>query len=378
MTIPRLAVGRLTSSRRVRFSGAAVALTMVAGLAACGSDGAEAGEGDTIRARIAAYHDESTAIVQAMDWWATEVEKRSDGRIEFDRFYGAALLDATGMRDGIAANQVEVGNFAPGYHPGDFPLTEGLLGVPFTTTSPAASMEAERKLYRETEAAQAEFSDQGLEMIAPIAAAEGAWGMTEEWDSMDDLDGRAVRGYEGGGINAGLRAVGATPTDLDAAEIYESLQRGVIDGFASMIVDAGVSLSLDEVAKYWSQVGLGVIASTVIATNKEWYDGLPEDIREIMAETADEMTVVYMDLLADTEEAACEALTESGVEVTALSQTEQDKLRDLIYDDQLAAFESNAEDSIDDPTAYFESYTDLVKEAESEFPEESGVGRCVG
>ena len=377
MSIRRLAIGHLDSSRRTRLSGALLALSLTTGLAACGDDNAEAGE-ETFNARIAAYHDESTAIVQAMDWWATEVEKRSEGRIKFDRFYGAALLDATGMRDGVAANQAEVGNFAPGYHPGDFPLTEGLLTVPFTTTSPAAAMEAIRQLYRETDEAQAEYQDQGLELIAPIAAAEGAWGMTKEWDSLDDLKGRAVRGYEGGGINAGLRAVGANPTDLDAGEMYESLQRGVIDGFASMIVDAGVTLSLDEVAKYWQQVGMGVVASAVIAANKEWYDSLPADLQEIMAETADEMTAVYMELLAETDEVACDALEQSGVEVTAFPQSEQNKLRDLIHDDQVALFESEASGSIDDAVGYYESYKTLVAEAESEFPEESGVGRCVG
>lgn len=375
MTIRKLAIGRLNSSTRVRFGGVMMALCLTTGLAAC-SDDSEGG--DTFRARIAAYHDESTAIVQAMDWWATEVEKRSDGRIKFDRFYGGAFLDATGMRDGIAANQVEVGNFAPGYHPGDFPLTEGLLTVPFTTTSPAAAMDAIRQLYRETDEAQAEYADQGIELIAPIAAAEGAWGMTEEWDSIDDLDGRSVRGYEGGGINAALRAVGANPTDLDAAEIYESLQRGVIDGFASMIVDAGVTLSLDEVAKHWSAVGMGVVASAVISANKDWYDSLPSDLQQIMIETADEMTAVYMELLAETEEKACDALEESGVEVTVLAQSEQDKLRDLVYNDQLAVFESDASESIDDAVGYYESYSSLVAEAEAEFPEESGVGRCAG
>lgn len=375
MTIWKLASRRMFAPSRARFGGAVIAVSLVTGLATgCSGD---SGDGETFRARIAAYHDENTAIVQAMDWWATEVEKRSDGRIKFDRFYGGAILDATGMRDGIAANQVEVGNFAPGYHPGDFPLTEGLFTVPFTTTNPAAAMDAIRQLYGESEEAQAEYHDQGLELIAPIAAAEGAWGTTEPFEDLSDLDGLAIRGYEGGGINAGLRAVGANPTDLDVAEIYESVQRGVVDGFASMIIDAGVNLSLHEVAKHWSQVGFGVIASAVIATNKEWFDGLPQDLQDIMTETADEMTAKYMGFLSEAEEAACEALDKAGVEVSALEDAEKSQLRDLVLQEQTSKFESEAEGKIDDPAAYYESFKTLVAEGEEEFPEVSGVGRCV-
>jgi TRAP-type C4-dicarboxylate transport system substrate-binding protein len=313
-----------------------------------------------------------------MDWWASEVERRSGGRIQFERFYGGALLDATSMRDGVAANQAEVGNFSPGYHPGDFPLTEGLFTVPFTTTSPAAAMDAIQALYRKTEEAQAEYHNQGLELIKPIAAAEGALGTKVPVSTLDDLKGLNIRGYEGGGINTGLRAVGAQPVDLSVAELYESLQRGVIDGFAALIVDAGVQLSLHEVTDYWVQAGFGVAASAVIAANKEWYDSLPDDIKTIMAEVADEMTPHYLQFLEDAETKACQTLKDAGITVTALPEAEQQRWRDLIADTQMELFEKQAAGKIDDPAAYFAEFKALVQEAEAKYPEETGIGRCVG
>jgi TRAP-type C4-dicarboxylate transport system substrate-binding protein len=347
--------------------------------AACsGTSADETTASGAIRVRIASYHDPKTATVKTLDWWASEVEKRTHGQVKFQRFYSASLLDETEIRDGTAAGQVEIGHFAPGYHPGDFPLTEGLHMVPGVTTNFLAHMEAVQDLYETNEATQAEWNDQGLHLIHTMTASEGALGTDKPIHTLNDLAGMDIRGYEGGGLNAGLEAVGANPVNLDFGELYEATQRGVVDGFLGLIIDGGVGLGLQETTSHWTATGFGPAASTSIAANLQWWESLPEDIRDVMMSTADEIPQHYAHFVAEAEDAACEKLARAGVKVDALPASERQRWYSLIKDQQLQEWTSEAEGRVDDPQAYLERYRQLVKKYEAQYPlGDYGVQRCM-
>ena len=90
----------------------------------------------------------------------------------------------------------------------------------------------------------------------------------------DDLKGLKIR-VSGSAAAATVEALGATPVQMPAGEIYNSLQTGLIDGVitgASAIGD----FKLDEVAdSYTLGAPLGRISFYVVM-NQAKYDGLPE------------------------------------------------------------------------------------------------------
>lgn len=93
----------------------------------------------------------------------------------------------------------------------------------------------------------------------------------------NDLKGLKIR-VSGSAAAAAIEALGATPVQMPAGEIYNSLQTGLIDGVITGSSAIG-DFKLDEVANsYTLGAPLGHI-SFYLVMNKAKYDSLPEDQR---------------------------------------------------------------------------------------------------
>jgi len=96
--------------------------------------------------------------------------------------------------------------------------------------------------------------------------------------SPEDLAGLKIR-VSGSAAAAAIEALGATPVQMPAGEIYNSLQTGLIDGVVTGASAIG-DFRLDEVANsYTFGAPLGHISFYVVL-NKAKYDSLPEDQRK--------------------------------------------------------------------------------------------------
>jgi len=100
----------------------------------------------------------------------------------------------------------------------------------------------------------------------------------------EDLKGLKIR-VSGAAAAAVIEALGATPVQMPAPEIYNALQTGLIDGVvtgASAVTD----FKLDEVANsYTIGAPLGRI-SFYLVMNKAKYDGLSDDFKKAIDENS--------------------------------------------------------------------------------------------
>lgn len=95
-----------------------------------------------------------------------------------------------------------------------------------------------------------------------------------------DLQGLKIR-VSGSAAAAAVEALGATPVQMPAGEIYNSLQTGLIDGVITGASAVG-DFKLDEVANsYTLNAPLGHISFYVVM-NKAKYEGLPAEMKEAM------------------------------------------------------------------------------------------------
>ena len=68
-----------------------------------------------------------------MERWKTEVEKRTDGKVQVNTFPGGTLLEAKNMYDGVASGIADIGCLCMAYQPGRFIVTNSTslpLGIP--------------------------------------------------------------------------------------------------------------------------------------------------------------------------------------------------------------------------------------------------------
>ena len=265
------------------------------------------------------------------EWWADELERRTGGAITTSRHYSASLMGALATLPGLESGRIEVGYMAAAYWPGEFPLWN-VAGIPFQTSDPVGQVRTFYELYQENEHYRREWENNGVHLILLQPLPHGTMGLREPISGVSDLDGKRLRmvGY----VASALQQVGVETVALRPEELYESIQRGVVDGYGAWPFDIITTSGLHEVAPYMYDVGYGHYASAAIGVSKRWWDSLDADLQALMTEIAEEfMFTAALPLVVEMESAACDKILESGGTVTILS------------DDQVAEFREKAGDA---------------------------------
>jgi TRAP-type C4-dicarboxylate transport system substrate-binding protein len=98
--------------------------------------------------------------------------------------------------------------------------------------------------------------------------------------TLDDIKGMKIR-TPSAAQSAQLEALGATPIDMPASQIYNALDRGVVD--ASMIpMSAALDFKLIEVARYFTTNAPLGRSPFLVAMNQARYDRLAPDLKKLI------------------------------------------------------------------------------------------------
>lgn len=311
------------------------------------------------------------------EWWADELERRTDGAISSSRHYSASLMGAIPTLPALAGHRIEAGYMAAAYFPGDFPLWN-VAGVPFQTYDPVAQVRAFYELYKENEAFRAEWDRNGVHLLLLQPLPHGIMGSREPIENASGLEGTRLRmiGY----VAAALEELGVETVGLRPAEVYESIQRGVVSGYGAWPFDLIPVSGLHEVAPYHYDLGFGHYASAAIGVSKRWWDSLDPNVQDLMTEVAEEfMFESGLPLVVDMEKSACDRILESGGTVTVFSDDDIENMEKRVgtvsVDRWLAAVENKG---IDEQTAleFRKQFLDKYEHHEGEMAYESGARMC--
>jgi len=214
-----------------------------------------------------------------LDPWADAIEEASDGRIRIER-YAAMSLGGTPpqLYDQAVDGTVDIVWTLPGNTPGRFPLTE-VFELPFMMTDAEATSRAYWDMYEKH--MKDDFSE--THILGTWVHGPGIIHSREPVGEMADLQGMAIRAPTRI-INALLGELGATPVGMPIPQVPENLSRGVIDG-AVVPWEVTAALRVPELVSNHTEFGGDHALYTttfVLAMNKEAYDNLPEDLREII------------------------------------------------------------------------------------------------
>ncbi len=327
----------------------------------------------TFNLRFASYIGKAAAQSKATEWWAEEIERRTNGRVKIQFFYGGALLPPQDILRGIADGRADLGYMANAYHPAELPLSS-VVGVPFMTSNAEAQMRTFKELYERNGDFRREWDKQGVRVLLFHPLSENILGMRQPVKGVADLKGKRIRGL--GYINQVLQIIGANPAAIAAPEVYEALQRGTIDGYSGYAFEVVTALKLQEVAPHTVGLGTGnyVFAATPI-TQATW-DKMPEDIRRIITDVSDLYITKFLEVLGETENQVCDAIKKSGGTVTVFPQDEVAKMKEQIGDriHQLWVKDSSARGA--NSEAFLKDYLATLKKYEGQAKYVSGVTRC--
>jgi TRAP-type C4-dicarboxylate transport system substrate-binding protein len=212
--------------------------------------------------------------------WSKEVEKRSNGKMTVRMFPSMQLGGRPPelyrqMVQGIA----DIVFTLPGYTASDFPMMS-LTELPGTATS---AEDGTRKLWANFDRFFAKEYEAAKVLMLWNSDTAGIMSRAKPIRTMEDMKGMRIR-TPSRAQSAQLTALGAIPVDMPVTQIYNALERGVVD--ATMIpLSAMLDFKLLEVVKYLTVDAPLGRSPFLVAMNRKRYEGLAPDLKKIIDDT---------------------------------------------------------------------------------------------
>lgn len=310
--------------------------TAIAGVAAlsllmvgCSSGGSDSGEGGhepvTIRAvlplptdypEMQGFQEDFAAALEETAPWVT-----------LDVVGGPEVIPEVDQAEAVSNGAYDMTMLATAYSEGFIPgISSGML----TPNSPTEDREAGTiELYNELF-----FEPHGMTYLAAQQQniESGIYLGTEQCEAFDpenpSLKGSVIRG--GSQYIEAVEYLGGSIVSMPVGEIYNALERGVIDGFG------GTAMGLP----YW---GVEEITGCLLnpefkvipflqTVNTAWWDSLDEETRAGIEEAAEIAEGASEERYAQIDEEAYEWLADAGIETVEMSPEAGEKFREEVYD----------------------------------------------
>ncbi len=212
--------------------------------------------------------------------WCKEIEKRTNGEVEFKYFPGGQLLTGPKVFDGVVQGIADIGFTNLAYTRGRFPEME-ICDLPLGMPSGWVSTHVVNKFYQKYK--PKDFDKAKILFFA--ASGPNLISTTQKpVSTLADLNGQTLRAT--GRITDTATALGATSRPIAIGETYEAVKRNVISG-VMLPLETMKAFRLGEVLKYcttdWQ---VGNVYTFYAVMNKRKWDKLPANIQKIFQEVS--------------------------------------------------------------------------------------------
>ncbi|MCB1395665.1 MAG: C4-dicarboxylate TRAP transporter substrate-binding protein [Rhodobacter sp.] len=210
------------------------------------------------------------------------IAEQTGGDVEIKIFAGGQLLGAqdmlAGVRDGIA----DLGFVIPVYAPSDLPNSVVISDMmPYGADPIAVAGASLQTMLMDCPQCVQEFTDNNLVFLGGHVPTPYRLLCREDVSSLADIAGLRMRGGSGA-MSRIAQALGGTPVNMNAGDMYEALERGQLDCVVGPIAWLR-QYSLGEVIGSVLGEPLGVLGGLGLVTwNRDAWDGLTDEQKQIV------------------------------------------------------------------------------------------------
>ncbi|OPY61769.1 MAG: Lactate-binding periplasmic protein precursor [Syntrophorhabdaceae bacterium PtaU1.Bin034] len=128
-----------------------------------------------------------------------------------------------------------------------------------------------------------------------------------------------------------IKALGASPVALEMGDVYDAAQRGLLDGIYDAM-ETWKGFRLGDVIKYGylSQRATGSIYTFYVAMNKEKWNALPEDIKKIFTDAAEEWVDKHAVKTLEADQAGMDYFKQKGGQMITIPEEEIKKMQKAV------------------------------------------------
>lgn len=350
----------------------AAAAALVGGLAlattaACSDSGAEYVLHYTTYS--SASSDQSKSAVR----WAEEVERLTDGEVQVVFHYSQSLVGADEAVQATLDGRADLAQVGSIYAASDLSMFT-VIELPFETQNPEAHMRTISRMYEESPEYREDFDRQGVRLLFPLPLGIMAMGLNEPAASPDDLSGLSIR--SGGLASEVLLLSGVNPVAMTATDIYESMERGIVDGYTALALANLSTFGLTKVSPYVVDPGIGAYSSSIVVINEDLYQSMPKEYQDAI-DQASSLGIEYgleeMDAAA---RIACEELYEAGTEFSSFNDEDVEAWAGQSTIDQ--QWVDRYEDRDYDAQSVLDDYREIIADEETKSDYDDPLVACMG
>jgi C4-dicarboxylate-binding protein DctP len=273
----------------------------------------------------------STAKGQAADYFAEQLEERTDGRISVNVYPDSQLGSDREIIEQMQTGTVEMNAPFTGVLPAFVPQFQ-VYDLPylFENRDHAYEMSTGELGERLGEYLQ----EQGLRYL-------GFWdggfkhftNSIRPIETFEDMEGLSMRASQSPLLIAQFDAWEASGESVDFSELYTALEQGTVDGQENPLSNI-VSQNLYEAQDFMTYSEHGYMGYPLLIS-ESFYQELPEELQEILREVAEETTEWQWEQSEQSEVEYAETLENSNIEINELSAEEREEFRnnsEEVYD----------------------------------------------
>lgn len=251
-----------------------------------------------------------------------ELAKTGNYEISWQEGYGGTIVKPRGVLEGIKLGLGDIGIVTTIFHNSALP-SQGISAVtPFIAPDARVVAKAVDEIAREFPQMNAELAAENQVYLATgVVLDTYQLFSSTPVSSIADVEGKKVAGagynlryLEGIKDTAGVR--GGLPN------FYNMVSQGTVDA-AMLWPEASITYKIAEVAPYMLKTDFGAVNSKTVTVNKDVWDGLPDEVKEVLQKIAIEYRDHVANVAMDRAAASIEAYKAAGGEVVELTAEER-------------------------------------------------------
>ncbi len=243
----------------------------------------------------------------------------SDDRVEWTEAYGGALYGFKDTLEAVGDGLTDAGWVGTLWEGSKMPLQNVTYFTPFVSDDLVGTLQIMNELHRELPVLQEAWEDQNVVFLGASGVETYHLLTNFPVNSLADLEGRKI--LAPGPSANWIKHLGAVPVNGALPTYYNQVQTGVADGMVVILTGAFPNKHY-EVAPYVTLVGIGAHMTGGLGINKDVWDDLSDDVRQVLIELGEEYTVAHAKEVMARYEKFLAELPNVGATVTELPAEE--------------------------------------------------------
>lgn len=308
----------------------------ISALAFAASAGAQDVPADipTITLKVADTFPSTGFVPEHEKAWADSITKRTGGKVKFQFFWSDSLFKQADSATNLKAGVADFARVASTYDPAKTQLWM-TLDMPFNAKDYWCGMSSSVLVEQEEPNLKKSFEELGFLPIIGYSSGQFQFLSKNPMEKVSDFANKRIRSYGGARIKM-YEKLGISPIFMPYAQIYEAVERGVVDGAEATIL-LTQSFKHYEVAKNMTITNSGFVAASPLSISVKRWNSFPESLKKIFREAAVEHDQAWArDMMAQESVQLKEFQDKHGLRVINLSDADKAEMEKAGKDAQEA------------------------------------------